>query len=238
MNHENKQLEILQYIYDTVESRGFPPTVREICAAVGLSSTSTVHGHLVRLERKGLLQKDATKPRAMEITPEGLKVLGIKPKDIPVVGVVTAGQPILAVETIEDYFPTPPDLKNEADELFMLKVHGTSMINAGILNGDYVIVRKQTNASNGEIVVAMTDDDEATVKRFYKEDGHFRLQPENDAMAPIILDQVQILGKVVGLYRNDINSSPTIKQQIKRQVPNGACLFACFFDNLLDLDLG
>lgn len=205
MNHENKQLEILQYIYDTVESRGFPPTVREICAAVGLSSTSTVHGHLVRLERKGLLQKDATKPRAMEITPEGLKVLGIKPKDIPVVGVVTAGQPILAVETIEDYFPTPPDLKNEADELFMLKVHGTSMNNAGILNGDYVIVRKQTNASNGEIVVAMTDDDEATVKRFYKEDGHFRLQPENDAMAPIILDQVQILGKVVGLYRNDIN---------------------------------
>ena len=205
MNHENKQLEILQYIYDTVESRGFPPTVREICAAVGLSSTSTVHGHLVRLERKGLLQKDATKPRAMEITPEGLKVLGIKPKDIPVVGVVTAGQPILAIETIEDYFPTPPDLKNEADELFMLKVHGTSMINAGILNGDYVIVRKQTNASNGEIVVAMTDDDEATVKRFYKEDGHFRLQPENDAMAPIILDQVQILGKVVGLYRNDIN---------------------------------
>lgn len=205
MNHENKQLEILQYIYDTVESRGFPPTVREICAAVGLSSTSTVHGHLVRLERKGLLQKDATKPRAMEITPEGLKVLGIKLKDIPVVGVVTAGQPILAVETIEDYFPTPPDLKNEADELFMLKVHGTSMINAGILNGDYVIVRKQTNASNGEIVVAMTDDDEATVKRFYKEDGHFRLQPENDAMAPIILDQVQILGKVVGLYRNDIN---------------------------------
>ena len=205
MNHENKHLEILQYIYDTVESRGFPPTVREICAAVGLSSTSTVHGHLVRLERKGLLQKDATKPRAMEITPEGLKVLGIKPKDIPVVGVVTAGQPILAVETIEDYFPTPPDLKNEADELFMLKVHGTSMINAGILNGDYVIVRKQTNASNGEIVVAMTDDDEATVKRFYKEDGHFRLQPENDAMAPIILDQFQILGKVVGLYRNDIN---------------------------------
>jgi repressor LexA len=205
MNHENKQLEILQYIYDTVESRGFPPTVREICAAVGLSSTSTVHGHLVRLERKGLLQKDATKPRAMEITPEGLKALGIKPKDIPVVGVVTAGQPILAVETIEDYFPTPPDLKNEADELFMLKVHGTSMINAGILNGDYVIVRKQTNASNGEIVVAMTDDDEATVKRFYKEDGHFRLQPENDAMAPIILDQVQILGKVVGLYRNEIN---------------------------------
>ena len=201
MNHENKQLEILQYIYDTVESRGFPPTVREICAAVGLSSTSTVHGHLVRLERKGLLQKDATKPRAMEITPEGLKVLGIKPKDIPVVGVVTAGQPILAVETIEDYFPTPPDLKNEADELFMLKVHGTSMINAGILNGDYVIVRKQTNASNGEIVVAMTDDDEATVKRFYKENGHFRLQPENSAMEPIYADEVIVLGKVISLYR-------------------------------------
>lgn len=204
-NHESKQTEILQYIYDTVEDRGFPPTVREICAAVHLSSTSTVHGHLSRLERKGLLFKDATKPRAIEVTKKGRQELGIKPKEIPIVGVVTAGQPILAVEDIDDYFPLPPDLQSDAGDLFMLKVHGESMINAGILNGDNVIVRKQSAASNGEIVVAMTEDNEATVKRFYKENGHYRLQPENDTMAPIILPKVTILGKVVGLYRNNID---------------------------------
>lgn len=203
-NSDTKQLEILRYIYDTVEKRGFPPTVREICAAVGLSSTSTVHGHLSRLERKGFLIKDATKPRALEITAEGKNELGIKPKEIPVVGVVTAGQPILAVEDINEYFPLPPDLESNAGELFMLKVHGESMIKAGILDGDSVIVRKQTTASNGEIVVAMTEENEATVKRFFKEDGHYRLQPENDTMAPIILQQVSILGKVVGLYRSNI----------------------------------
>ncbi|RMC46641.1 transcriptional repressor LexA [Lactobacillus sp. ESL0230] len=199
-----KQLQILQYIYDTVQKRGFPPTVREICHEVGLSSTSTVHGHLTRLERKGLLLKDATKPRALEVTAQGKKVLGIKSTEIPIVGVVTAGEPILAVEDIEDYFPLPPDLANDSDNLFMLKIHGESMINAGILNGDNVIVRKQSSAINGEIVVAMTDENEATVKRFYKEKDHYRLQPENDNMAPIILDKVQILGKVVGLYRNNI----------------------------------
>lgn len=204
-NNDTKQLEILRYIYDTVERRGFPPTVREICAAVKLSSTSTVHGHLARLERKGLLIKDATKPRALEITDEGKKELGIKPKKIPVVGVVTAGQPILAVQDIDEYFPLPPDLENDAGELFMLKVHGESMINAGILNGDSVIVRKQNTANNGEIVVAMTDENEATVKRFYKENDHYRLQPENDTMVPIILSKVSILGKVVGLYRNNID---------------------------------
>ena len=204
-NNDTKQLEILRYIYDTVERRGFPPTVREICAAVKLSSTSTVHGHLARLERKGLLIKDATKPRALEITDEGKKELGIKPKKIPVVGVVTAGQPILAVQDIDEYFPLPPDLENDAGELFMLKVHGESMINAGILNGDSVIVRKQNTANNGEIVVAMTDENQATVKRFYKENDHYRLQPENDTMAPIILSKVSILGKVVGLYRNNID---------------------------------
>lgn len=202
---DKKQLEILQYIYDTVEKRSIPPTVREICSAVGLSSTSTVHGHLARLERKGWLVKDATKPRALEITREGKKELGIKPKEIPVIGVVTAGQPILAVEDIDDYFPLPPDLKNDAGELFMLKVHGESMINAGILNGDSVIVRKQSSANNGEIVVAMTEENEATVKRFYKEKDHYRLQPENDTMAPIILSKVTILGKVVSLYRNNID---------------------------------
>lgn len=204
-NSETKQLEILRYIYDTVEHRGFPPTVREICTAVNLSSTSTVHGHLARLERKGLLIKDATKPRALEITSEGREALGIKPKEIPVVGVVTAGQPILAVQDIDEYFPLPPDLENDAGELFMLKVHGESMINAGILNGDSVIVRKQNSANNGEIVVAMTEDNEATVKRFYKENGHYRLQPENDTMDPIILPKVSILGKVVSLYRNNID---------------------------------
>ena len=202
---DKKQLEILQYIYDTVEKRSIPPTVREICSAVGLSSTSTVHGHLARLERKGWLVKDATKPRALEITREGKKELGIKPKEIPVIGVVTAGQPILAVEDIDDYFPLPPDLKSDAGELFMLKVHGESMINAGILNGDSVIVRKQSSANNGEIVVAMTEENEATVKRFYKEKDHYRLQPENDTMAPIILPKVTILGKVVSLYHNNID---------------------------------
>ena len=202
---DKKQLEILQYIYDTVEKRSIPPTVREICSAVGLSSTSTVHGHLARLERKGWLVKDATKPRALEITREGKKELGIKPKEIPVIGVVTAGQPILAVEDIDDYFPLPPDLKSDAGELFMLKVHGESMINAGILNGDSVIVRKQSSANNGEIVVAMTEENEATVKRFYKEKDHYRLQPENDTMAPIILPKVTSLGKVVSLYRNNID---------------------------------
>lgn len=200
----SKQLQILRYIYDTVEKRGFPPTVREICQGVELSSTSTVHGHLSRLERKGLIVKDATKPRALEITEEGKKALGVKPTDIPVVGDVTAGQPILAVEDIEDYFPLPPDLANDAGDLFMLRVHGESMINAGILNGDNVIVRKQCSATNGEIVVAMTDENEATVKRFYKEKDHYRLQPENDTMAPILLNSVHILGKVVGLYRNNI----------------------------------
>lgn len=204
-NSETKQLEILRYIYDNVEHRGFPPTVREICTAVNLSSTSTVHGHLARLERKGLLIKDATKPRALEITSEGKDALGIKPKEIPVVGVVTAGQPILAVQDIDEYFPLPPDLENDAGELFMLKVHGESMINAGILNGDSVIVRKQNSANNGEIVVAMTEENEATVKRFYKENGHYRLQPENDTMDPIILPKVSILGKVVSLYRNNID---------------------------------
>ncbi|MBU5980268.1 transcriptional repressor LexA [Lactobacillus helveticus] len=204
-NSDTKQLEILRYIYDTVDHRGFPPTVREICAAVKLSSTSTVHGHLARLERKGLLIKDATKPRALEITDEGKKELGIKPKRIPVVGVVAAGHPILAVQDIDEYFPLPPDLENDAGELFMLKIHGESMINACILNGDNVIVKKQNTANNGEIVVAMTDENEATVKRFYKEKDHYRLQPENDTMAPIILPEVTILGKVVGLYRNNID---------------------------------
>ncbi|WP_270330640.1 transcriptional repressor LexA [Lapidilactobacillus dextrinicus] len=200
----SKQLEVLQYIYDTVSDRGYPPTVREIGAAVNLSSTSTVHGHLSRLEKKGLLDRDPTKPRAIEVTAEGLEELGIKKQAIPVLGVVTAGEPILAVEEATDYFPLPPELNVDDNNLFMLTIRGESMINAGILNGDQVIVRQQRDAKNGDIVIAMTDQDEATCKRFFKEDGHIRLQPENDTMAPIILPDVTILGKVVSLYRSHI----------------------------------
>ncbi|KRM86530.1 transcriptional repressor LexA [Liquorilactobacillus vini] len=203
---EKKQLAILRFIYERVTTQGYPPTVREICEAVQLSSTSTVHGHLSRLEKKGYLQKDATKPRAIELTKAGLELIGIKihAKKIPIIGTVTAGSPILAVEETNDFFPLPPEF-DSADNLFMLTIRGESMINAGILNGDQVIVRKQRSADNGDIVIAMTEDNEATCKRFFKETNHIRLQPENDTMAPIILNNVLILGKVIGLYRNFIS---------------------------------
>ncbi|MFD1465522.1 transcriptional repressor LexA [Lapidilactobacillus mulanensis] len=200
----SKQLEVLQYIYDTATDRGYPPTVREIGAEVNLSSTSTVHGHLSRLEKKGLIQRDPTKPRAIEVTDAGLKELGISKKQIPLLGVVTAGEPILAVEEATDYFPLPPELDIDDNNLFMLTIRGESMINAGIFSGDQVIVRQQREAKNGDIVIAMTDQDEATCKRFFKEKDHIRLQPENDTMAPIILPDVTILGKVVSLYRSHI----------------------------------
>ncbi|MEG0373844.1 MAG: transcriptional repressor LexA, partial [Enterococcus sp.] len=179
---ETRQSEILKYIHSQVEAKGYPPTVREIGTAVNLSSTSTVHGHLSRLEKKGLLQRDPTKPRAIELTQIGLDLIGIRPTTIPILGTVTAGEPILAVEEASDFFPIPPNLKNEDNNLFMLTIRGESMINAGILDGDQVIVKKQASASNGEIVIAMTDEDEATCKRFYKEKDHFRLQPENDSL--------------------------------------------------------
>lgn len=204
---ESKQIEVLRFIYEKQTQKGYPPTVREICEAVGLASTSTVHGHIVRLQTKGYLRKDSTKPRAIEITEDGLDILGISsnPGQIPVVGLVTAGSPILAVEEqATEFFPLPADLAVYDGDLFMLNVTGTSMINIGILDGDQVIVRKQNQADNGDIVVALTEDDEATVKRFFRESGHFRLQPENDTMNPIILDTVTILGKVVGLYRNSV----------------------------------
>ncbi|CAH0417031.1 transcriptional repressor LexA [Periweissella fabaria] len=204
---ESKQIEVLRFIYEKQTQKGYPPTVREICEAVGLASTSTVHGHIVRLQTKGYLRKDSTKPRAIEITDEGLEILGISnnPGQIPVVGLVTAGSPILAVEEqATEFFPLPDDLAAYDGDLFMLNVTGTSMINIGILDGDQVIVRKQNQADNGDIVVALTEDDEATVKRFFRESGHYRLQPENDTMEPIILDTVTILGKVVGLYRNSV----------------------------------
>lgn len=201
---ESRQIEVLRFIHQHVEERGYPPTVREIGEAVNLASTSTVHGHLSRLEKKGLIVRDPTKPRAIELTQEGLDALGIQEKNMPMLGVVTAGEPILAVEDASDYFPIPPDLRYEENSLFMLTIRGESMIDAGIYDGDFVIVRKQESASNGEIVIAMTEEDEATCKRFFKEDGYYRLQPENETMAPIILDHVSILGKVVGLYRNHI----------------------------------
>ena len=200
----SRQLDVLKYIHEQVEEKGYPPTVREIGTAVNLSSTSTVHGHLSRLEKKGLITRDPTKPRAIELTNEGLKMIGVNSPFIPMLGVVTAGEPILAVEEASDFFPLPPDLKYEENSLFMLTIRGESMINAGIFDGDHVIVRKQSTAVNGEIVIAMTDENEATCKRFFKEESHIRLQPENDSLEPIILNNVSILGKVVGLYRNHI----------------------------------
>lgn len=165
----SRQLDVLKYIHEQVEEKGYPPTVREIGTAVNLSSTSTVHGHLSRLEKKGLISRDPTKPRAIELTSEGLKMIGINSPFIPMLGVVTAGEPILAVEEASDFFPLPPDLKYEENSLFMLTIRGDSMINAGIFDGDHVIVRKQSSAVNGDIVIAMTDENEATCKRFFKE---------------------------------------------------------------------
>ncbi|KPG71648.1 LexA family transcriptional regulator [Enterococcus sp. RIT-PI-f] len=199
---ENRQIEILKFIHTRVTEKGYPPTVREIGEAVQLSSTSTVHGHLSRLEKKGLILRDPTKPRAIELTASGLEKIDVQPASIPMLGIVTAGEPILAVEEASDFFPIPPDLANSSGSLFMLTIRGESMINAGILDGDQVIVRKQSSAQNGDIVIAMTDEDEATCKRFFKEKNYIRLQPENDYMDPIILNDVTILGQVVGLYRH------------------------------------
>ena len=195
----NKQQQILEYMKAEVREKGYPPSVREICDAVGLKSTSTVHGHLSRLEKKGLIRRDPTKPRAIEILDPGFEAPQRELVNVPIVGTITAGTPILAVENIEDTFPIPVDYIHN-DTVFMLRVKGESMIEAGIMDGDYVVVRKQETAYNGEIVVAMIDD-EATVKRYYKENGHFRLQPENPTMEPIIVPEVSILGKVVSLYR-------------------------------------
>jgi repressor LexA len=198
-----RQLAILAFIKEEVRTKGYPPSVREIGEAVGLASSSTVHGHLARLESKGLIRRDPTKPRAIEILEQDETSI---PKPgvvhVPLIGKVTAGLPISAIEDIQEYFPLPDTYGTSEDELFMLEIMGESMIEAGILDGDYVIVKKTSTANNGEIVVAMTEEDEATVKRFYKEKTYFRLQPENSSMEPIIVNQVTILGKVVGLYRN------------------------------------
>lgn len=194
-----KQREILDYIKSEILQRGYPPAVREICEAVHLKSTSSVHSHLETLEKNGYIRRDPTKPRAIEIVDDSFNLSRHEIVNVPIVGTVTAGQPILAIENIEGYFPLLSEDMPKSDT-FMLKVKGESMINAGIFNGDLILVEKQVTAENGDIVVALIDDS-ATVKTFYKEANHFRLQPENDTMDPIIVDHVDILGKVRGLYR-------------------------------------
>lgn len=195
----DKQREILEYIKEMILKKGYPPAVREICEAVHLKSTSSVHSHLESLEKNGYIRRDPTKPRTIEILNDDFALTRRELVNVPVIGTVAAGTPILAEQNIEDYLPIPAEILPNK-EVFMLKVKGNSMIEAGIYNGDKVIVAKQPNAENGDKVVALVDDS-ATVKTFYKENGHFRLQPENSSMDPIILDQVEILGKVIGLFR-------------------------------------
>lgn len=200
-----RQRQVLQFIKEEIHKRGYPPSVREIGEAIGLSSSSTVHGHLARLEEKGFIRRDPTKPRAIEVLDDEPKA-SKRVVNVPVVGRVTAGQPILAIENIEDHFPLPADFLrgDEEDAVFFLTVQGDSMIDAGILDGDYVLVRRTSTARNGEIVVAQVpgpDDLEATVKRFFREADHIRLQPENQRLEPIRVKDCTVLGKVVGLVR-------------------------------------
>lgn len=194
-----KQQEILDYIKDEILKKGYPPTVREICETVHLKSTSSVHSHLETLEKNGYIRRDPTKPRAIEICDDNFQMLRTEMVNLPIIGRVAAGLPILAEENIEEYFPVPADLVPKG-ESFILNVHGDSMVNAGILDGDRVFVNACSDAENGEMVVALIDDS-ATVKTFYRENGHIRLQPENDTMDPIIVDNCQILGRVFGIFR-------------------------------------
>jgi len=198
---KSTQAKILNYIKNEIRLKGYPPTVREICEALGIASSSTVHGHLTRLEKKGVIRRDAAKPRAIEVidNPVNTHVHDDEFIRIPVIGKVAAGQPIIAMENIEEYFSFK---KGKVDKnCFMLEVRGNSMISVGIHHGDLVIVRQQQTADNGDIVVALTDQDEATVKTFYKEKDHIRLQPENPDMEPIIVKNVKIIGKVIGVFR-------------------------------------
>ncbi len=198
-NISNKQQQILDYIKEEILKRGYPPAVREICEAVNLKSTSSVHSHLETLEKNGYIRRDPTKPRAIEICDDNFQMVRTEMVSLPVVGQVAAGCPILAEQNIESYFPVPADMVPRG-ESFVLKVKGDSMINAGIFSGDQIFVNSTNVANNGDTVVALIDDS-ATVKTFYKEDGHIRLQPENDTMEPIIVDDCQILGKVFGVFR-------------------------------------
>lgn len=194
-----KQREILEYIKQEILKKGYPPAVREICEAVNLKSTSSVHSHLETLEKNGYIRRDPTKPRAIEIMDDSFNLTRREMVNVPIVGKVAAGQPILAEENIESYFPIPAEFMPNK-ETFMLKVKGESMINVGIYDGDHLLVQQQPDAVNGDIVVALIDDS-ATVKTFYKENGHYRLQPENDTMDPIIVEDCSILGKVFGVFR-------------------------------------
>lgn len=198
-----KQTEILEYIKSQILNKGYPPSVRDICTAVNLKSTSSVHAHLETLEKNGYIRRDPTKPRAIEIIDDNFNLTRREVVNVPLIGQVAAGQPLLAVENITGYFPIPAEFIPK-EEVFMLNVKGESMVNAGIYDGDQIIVKQQSTASNGEIVVALVDDS-ATVKRFYKENGHIRLHPENDFMEPIIVDSCEIIGKVIGLIRINID---------------------------------
>lgn len=195
-----KQNEILEYIKTEILKRGYPPSVREICEAVNLKSTSSVHSHLETLEKNGYIRRDPTKPRAIEICDDSFQMVRTEMTNLPVIGNVAAGQPIFADENVESYFPIPAELIPAGEPSFILKVRGESMINAGIFSGDQIFVQKCDTAKNGDMVVALIDDS-ATVKTFYKENGHIRLQPENDTMEPIIVDDCQIVGKVFGVMR-------------------------------------
>ena len=195
----SKQQEILDYIKSQILERGFPPAVRDICEAVHLKSTSSVHSHLETLEKNGYIRRDPTKPRAIEILDDSFAMMRREMTSVPIIGHVAAGEPLLAEQNIEDYFPIPVEMLPNANT-FLLKVQGESMVNAGILNGDLVLVKEQHNASNGEMVVALIEDG-ATVKTFYKENGYIRLQPANDYMDPITVPDVTILGKVLGVFR-------------------------------------
>lgn len=194
-----KQLEILEYIKSQILDRGFPPAVRDICEAVNLKSTSSVHSHLETLEKNGYIRRDPTKPRAIEILDDSFNLMRREMVNVPIIGHVAAGEPILAEQNIENYFPIPMEFMPNK-QTFMLKVKGESMINAGILDGDYVLVEERDTAANGEMVVALIEDG-ATVKTFYKEEGIIRLQPENDTMEPIIVPDCMVLGKVIGVFR-------------------------------------
>ena len=194
-----KQQEILDYLKNEILSKGYPPSVREICEAVGLKSTSSVFSHLEKLEKNGYIRRDPTKPRAIEIIDENFNLTRREVVNVPILGNVAAGEPILAIQNIDNYFPIPSEyMPNE--QSFLLQVKGESMINAGIFDGDLILVKEQHVCNNGDMVVALVEDS-ATVKTFYKEDGHIRLQPENDTMDPIIVSDCQILGKVFGVFR-------------------------------------
>ena len=197
----DKQQQILDFMKDEILTKGYPPSVREICEAVHLKSTSSVHSHLETLEKYGYIRRDPTKPRAIEIVDDGFQMVRRETSSIPIIGTVAAGQPIFAQQNIEGYFPIPADfIPSGTGDTFVLKVKGESMINVGIFDGDQIFVQQCSNVRNGDIVVALVDDS-ATVKTFYKENGHFRLQPENDTMNPIIVQDCKILGKVFGVFR-------------------------------------